>query len=146
MSGNWREMFEPGRDGGRAAGVPPGLNPKPPIADDHLAIDLTEYRPWVVQRVRTRPALMLDLRRYESKAGFWTGWAMAYPSLLAVEYTGDRIVSLDFGARKFIIEGNGLDALVGLIQQGLVIAVNEHSSAVWPQHGGNASITSIRCL
>lgn len=147
MTGShWREMFEQPRDsGGRpAAGVPPApLPPREDADDDPLASDLTAYRPWILQRGRGRPAMMLHLRRYEARSGLWTGWAMPYPGLLAVEYVGDRMLSLDFGMRQFIVQGVGLDQLLGPLQQGAVLALHEHSAAVWAQPTGPC-ISSIR--
>ena len=47
-----------------------------------LALDAPEYKPWVLQRGRGRPAMMLHLRRFEPKSGLWCGWQIAYPHLV----------------------------------------------------------------
>lgn len=131
---HWQDMFRtPQRDG-----KPPGQPAAPASSADDggdeemAAPDLTEYRPWIVQRVRSRPALMLELRRYEPRSGLWQGWAMPYHNLHAVEYVGDKLVTLDFGARQFAIEGTGLDELARHIQQGTVLSIIEHQVALWP--------------
>lgn len=111
-----------------------------------LALDPQEYRPWVLQRGRSRPAMMLHLRRFEPKSGLWTGWVLSYPQLLAAEYTGDRLLSLDFGTRQFIIEGAGLDELAQRLQSGSVLIVQEYAAAVWQARPGKPLVTSIRCL
>lgn len=108
-----------------------------------LALDTQEYRPWVLQRGRSRPALMLHLRRYEPKSGLWTGWQLSYPHLVAVEYTGDSLLSLDFGTRQFIIEGTGLTELARHLQTGSVLMVQEFSAKIW-QNLPHVRITTIR--
>lgn len=142
---NWRAMFEQPR--------PPDAPPEPAVPpsigdasgeDDSAVLDLTEYRPWILQRARTRPALMLELRRYEPRSGQWTGWAMAYHGLNAVDFVGGRMLALDFGARQYIIEGSGLDALARHIQQGTVLGIIEHHTALWPRPVDDAVVTAIR--
>ena len=110
---NWTAMFEQqSRDG-----KPPGgsFQTSPPQDDapeeDTSALDLTDYKPWIIQRVRSRPALMLELRRYEPRSGLWQGWAMPYHGLYAVEYIGERMLSLDFGARPGTRAGKWRDHL-----------------------------------
>ncbi|EQB16949.1 hypothetical protein [Sphingobium lactosutens] len=144
--GNWQAMFEqPRRDG-----QPPGQSAPPPPAqddapgEDDRAPDFTDYRPWIVQRVRSRPALMLELRRYEPRSGLWQGWAMPYHGLYAVEYVGARMLSLDFGARQFVIEGRGLDALARHIQQGTVETVLEYAPQVWAAQPVGAMVAAIK--
>lgn len=139
-SGDWRALFD-GPRGGEVRQTPP------PSRDDlDLDVDLSgaEYKPWLVQRGRSRPDMMIHLRRYEAKSGLWTGWMLPYPALHAVEYIGDRMVSLDFGTRQFVLEGLGLDGLVGPIQQGAVHSVLEFSAALWPQRPEGALISTIR--
>lgn len=115
MTGNWRDLFEErGRPAGGSAAPPPRVEPD----DVELAPDLSVYRPWTLQRGSSRPALMLELRRYEPRSGLWSGWQLAYPTLVAAEYTGDRLLSLDFGTRQFVIEGRGLDELARHLQIG----------------------------
>ncbi len=109
-----------------------------------LALNTQEYHPWVLQRGRTRPAMMLHLRRYESKSGLWMGWQLSYPSLIAAEYTGDRLLSLDFGSRQFIIEGQGLGELITRLQSGEVLCVQEYSPNIWPIIEDRIIVRSIR--
>jgi hypothetical protein len=129
MDGNWRDRFEQGRDG-RPAPPPP---PVAEIEEESIAPDLSVYRPWIIQRGRTRPALLLNLRKFDPKSGFWIGWQAAYPHLVAADYVGERMLSLDFGARQFVIEGTDLSELLRHLQQGTVLAIQEYSSAIWPR-------------
>ncbi len=118
------------------------------IADEAalaLADDGSEYRPWILQR-GVRPALMLHLRRHDPKSGLWIGWELSYPHLVAVEYTGDRLLSLDFGARQFMLEGTGLDELARQLQTGNVLMVQEYDPSVWPAPPGGARVSAIRRL
>jgi hypothetical protein len=159
---NWREMFEQGRSGnGRGVernmggAVPPMQQgnyapthaPAPqqdePDDDDAPALDLSTYRPWTLQRGQGRPSMLLDLRRYEPKSGLWIGWQMAYPHLIAVEYIGDKMLSLDFGTRQFMIEGRGLDELARHLQQGSVVSVVEFNERVWGVAGQGPIIDRI---
>ncbi|MDO7837086.1 hypothetical protein Q4610_18745 [Sphingobium sp. HBC34] len=144
---NWRDMFrDPQRDG-----QPPSQAAQPPTARDELpdedggALDLTEYKPWIVQRVRSRPALMLELRRYEPRSGFWHSWGLPYHALCTVESVGDRMLSLDFSSgRQFVIKGRGLHELTRHIQQGTVLGIIEHSIALWPGSMTQPIVTAIR--
>ena len=144
--GKWSERFEQGRP---ALASVPTQSPAPASIggdereEDSLALDLSVYRPWVIQRGRSRPAVLLDLRRYDAKSGMWMGWQMAYPHLVAAEYVGDRMLSLDFGTRQFMIEGRGLDALARHLQQGTVLAIQEYSEKVWPTSSPDGSVTRI---
>jgi hypothetical protein len=150
---HWRDMLtQQGRGtrevGGAAASplLPPPPEPSPnelPI-DDELHLDIAEYRPWVLQRGRTRPAALLNLRWYDPRAGMWLGCAMAYPQLIAAEYVGERMVSLDFGKRQFVLEGEQLGELIRRIQEGSVIAIQEYAPAVWPQRTAGPVITSLK--
>jgi hypothetical protein len=115
------------------------------IADEAamaLADDAQEYKPWILQR-GTRPLMILHLRRYDAKAGHWLGWQMPYPQLMAVEYVGDRLLTLDFGTRQFAIEGVGLAELVQRLQNGAVIAIQEYSSCVWLDSPTEAVVSTI---
>jgi hypothetical protein len=131
-----------------------GAMPHPPLTPEDitdeaamaLARDTAEYTPWVLQRGRARPAMMLHLRRFEPKSGLWIGWEIAYPHLIAVEYTGDKMLSLDFGTRQFMLQGHGLDELVARLQQGTVLMVQEYCDNVWPQRPAGGLITSIAKL
>lgn len=131
----------------RRTGTEPTRAPLTPeeITDEAamaLALDTQEYRPWVLQR-GTRPVMMLHLRRYEPKSGLWMGWQMSYPHLVAVEYIGDKILSLDFGTRQFVIEGKGLDELARHLQEGTVLVVQEYAESVWPNHAEGRLISAV---
>lgn len=158
---NWREMFEGKRNGGGgpdrsiggampplpAHGHTPTHAPAPsrdePDDDGAPALDINVYRPWTLQRGRGRPSMLLDLRRYEPKSGMWIGWAMAYPHLIAVEYIGDKMLSLDFGTRQFMIEGRGLDELICHLQQGSVVNVVEFAPTLWIIPTKNSVVNKI---
>ena len=142
MSGNWRDAFEE-RGQRHAPSINTGRSPAEPD-DIALVHDLTIYRPWTLQRGRSRPAMMLELRRYEPRSGLWTGWQLSYPTLLAIEYTGDRLISLDFGSRQFVIEGRGLDELARHLQQGSVMAIQEYAPVLWPARPEGGVISAIR--
>ncbi len=161
---SWQQMFEPKRPaqgrahGGYDDGFDPnqrdarGEMPRPPLTPQEitdeaamaLALDAPEYKPWVLQRGRGRPAMMLHLRRYEPKSGLWCGWQIAYPHLVAVEYTGDRMLSLDFGQRQFVIEGTGLPELARHLQIGSVLMVQEYSDKLWANSGDIPVVCAIR--
>jgi hypothetical protein len=87
---------------------------------------------------------MLHLRRYEPRSGLWSGIQLSYPTLLAVEYTGDRLLSLDFGTRQFVIEGRGLNELARHLQRGSVITVQEYAPRVWASPPPGSLIAAIR--
>jgi hypothetical protein len=160
---SWQQMFEPKRPaqgrahGGYDDGFDPnqrdarGDMPRPSLTPEEitdeaamaLALDAPEYKPWVLQRGRGRPAMMLHLRRYETKSGLWCGWQIAYPHLVAVEYTGDRLLSLDFGQRQFMIEGDNLSELARHLQSGFVLMVQEYSDKAWDARGEHGIISSI---
>jgi hypothetical protein len=74
------------------------------------------------------------------------GWHVSYPHLIAVEYIGDQMLSLDFGARLFVIEGTGLDELATHLQTTTVQLVQEYAPSVWGPKSPPASISAIRCL
>jgi hypothetical protein len=141
--GGYDDGYDAGQRG--AAPLPPSqITEEAALA---LAVDTREYRPWTLQRGRSHPAMMLHLRRFEPKSGFWLGWQVSYPHLVAVEYTGDTMLSLDFGARQFVLAGQGLTELVAHLQTGTVLTVTEFSDRIWRMvapEGGR--ITSIRCL
>lgn len=147
MSGDhWTSMFEPGRGGRGTTPPPPPIQPPLTVdrlSDDEVAIDPTDYRPWVIQRGRSRPAMMLHLRRFEERSGLWMGWALSYPHLAAIEYVGDRMVSLDFGVRHFVIQGDGLGELIGPLQQGAVISLYEYAPTVWSHRPAGPVVLSI---
>lgn len=143
MSGNWRDRFDDGRNG-----RPSGMPPPPPVAvdedgDESIAPGSAPYRPWIVQRGRTRPALLLNLRKFDPKSGWLIGWQASYPHLVAADYVGERMLSLDFGVRQFVIEGTGLGELVRHLQQGTVLAIQEYSARVWPEQPVGPIVTRI---
>jgi len=140
-SSNWRDSFVSGRPSGRP--MPPPIDVQVDDADE-LTPDLAEYKPWTLARGRSRPAMMLELRRFEPRSGMWMGWQLSYPTLIAAEYTGDRMLSLDFGQRQFMLEGRALDELARHIQLGSVIAIQEHSPALWPVRPVEAFVSSIQ--
>lgn len=139
----WQEMYErkapPAPVGGARVGgtddVPHQLDPEP-----------TEYRPWVLQRGSGRPAMLLDLRRFEPKTGTLTGSLVSYPQLMAVDYWGDRVVTLDFGSRHYVIEGTGLGDLPRWLQQGAVLAIQEYSARIWPLEIGGPTVHRISSI
>jgi|SRR3954468_7254542 len=137
MSGNWREMFEDEKGGSPGAAPPVG-------AEEARALDAAEYRPWIVQRGRTQPALLLNLRRYDPRSGLLLGWQASYPYLVAADYVGERMISLDFGTRHFVIEGSGLGELLRHLQQGTVLAIQEYCPQVWPQRPHGPVVTAIK--
>lgn len=141
--GNWRAMFEPPR-GSEPPGPPPAAAFDDATEDRPPQLDPRQYHPWTLQRGRTRPAMMLELRRFERRSGLWQGWVLSYPSLHAVEYMGERMLSLDFGPRKFVLEGDGLTELAARLQQGAVLAIQEYCEQVWPQHSAGPIISAIR--
>ncbi|MEA3012440.1 MAG: hypothetical protein QOD42_985 [Sphingomonadales bacterium] len=138
MSGNWRDKFEQGRDSGA---VPP---PPPPVEEDiSIAPDLVVYRPWIIQRGRSRPALLLNLRKFDPRSGLLIGWQVSYPYLIAADYVGEKMLSLDFGRRQFVIQGSDLSELVRHLQQGTVLAIQEYSAQVWPHLPSGPVVTVI---
>ena len=144
---HWRDMLSQQGRGGRQIGgeaTPPPSLPVEPERDDDLALDTTEYRPWTLQRGRTRPAALLDLRWYDGRASMWLGCAVAYPQLAAVEYIGDRMLSLDFSKRQFVVEGEGLGELVRRIQEGSVISIREYAAEIWPHRPAGPIVSSIK--
>lgn len=145
--GNWRAMFEPQRGAapGQSASPPPPPDDAP-LDDAAASHDLTSYKPWLLQRGRSRPSLMLGLRRFDPRSRLWQGWGLSYPSLQAVEYFGDKMLSLDFGTRQFMLEGHGLDELARRIGEGTVVTILEYAAQVWPERPAGPAITSIKRL
>ena len=145
--GGFDDGYDPahGRTRGESARAP--LTPEE-ITDEAtmaLAFDTHEYRPWVVQR-GTRPVMMLHLRRYEPKSGLWMGWQLSYPHLIAVEYVGERMLSLDFGTRQFVIEGTGLSEFARHLQTASVQTVLEYAPDIWISPPLGPVIKSIRSV
>jgi hypothetical protein len=118
----------------------------PPVEDDDgesIAPDRVPYRPWIVQRGRTRPALLLNLRKFDPRSGLLVGWQASYPYLISADYVGEKMLSLDFGRRQFVIQGTDLSELVRHLQQGTVLAIQEYSAHVWPQLPAGPVVTAI---
>lgn len=145
--GNWQAMFETRRAG---SALPPSNEAsEPPVAAayddaDIPALDLQDYKPWILQRGRGSPALMLAIRRYDHRAGLWECWSTAYHALFSVDYLGDKVVGLDFGVRRFMLEGTGLDLLARYLQQGSVLKIVEYAPTIWPTREEGPIITAIR--
>lgn len=148
VGNNWRSLFDqhPQRQGT----LPPSAAEGPvaaasPETDDAAALDATDYRPWIIQRGRSRSVMMLHLRRFDPRTSMPMGWVLPYSSLYGIEYVGDRMLSLDFGVRQFVVEGRGLDGLLGALQSGSIQAVVEYCPALWPKSpDGAAIVTTIR--
>lgn len=145
--GNWREQLMKDRGAPLGGAAPQAPAPAPiefaPEVDP-TAPDPAEYKPWIVQRGRSQPAMMLEFRRYEPRSGLWSGWAISYPHLVTLEYTGDKLLSLDFGSRHVVIEGQGLDELARYIQQGVVLTIQEHAAAIWSATPKGPAVSAIR--
>ena len=139
MSGNWRDKFEQGHEG---RPIPAAL---PPIEDEDVSIapDPVVYRPWIIQRGRSRPALLLNLRKFDLRSGLLVGFQASYPYLVSADYVGERMLSLDFGRRQFVIQGSDLSELLRHLQQGTVLAIQEYSAQVWPQLPPGPVVTAI---
>lgn len=145
LGNNWQSMFETRRTGP----TPPPDQPAAPATEafddaDIPRIDAAEYRPWILQRGHSHAALMLALSWFDAKAGLWHGSAIAYPSLYAVDTIGERLLSLDFGARHFVVEGNGLDVLARYLLQGSVLKIIEYAAPIWPTRIDGPVVTAIR--
>lgn len=67
-----------------------------------------------------------------------------YPHLVAEEYTGDRMLSLDFGNRQFVIEGTGLQELARHLQSGSALTVQEYIDELWSACGDMPVVFAIR--
>lgn len=141
---NWQEMFEP-RKAAMVGQVSTATSASTAAPTDEgvPAPDLKVYQPWILQRGRSHPAMFIDFRRFDPKSGLLMGCQMSYPMLTSIEYTGDRLLSLDFGMRKFVIEGCGLIDLARHLQQGVVLAVQEYSEAIWKTKSEPNAITRI---
>lgn len=142
--GNWRAMFEQPRGAGPSPTqpVPNDLGSEDAVS----GVDLREYRPWIVQRARTRPVMMLELRRYDARAGLWRGWAFPYHCVVGIEFIGDRLLSLDLGARQFVIEGRGLDELARHIRLGSAESIVEHADRLWSKPESGGLVTAIKLV
>lgn len=142
---SWQEMLEPRRP---APAATPSANSAAvaeaePADETAPPPDPKAYQPWLLQRGRTRPALLLDFRRFDPKSGLLIGCQMPLMHLAAIDYIGDRMVTLDFGPRQFVIEGVGLSDLIRHLQQGTVLAIQEFSERTWPQGAQGSMVTRI---
>ncbi len=99
--------------------------PLPPLPDP------TAYKAYHLQRGPGRPAMFLDIRRFDARSGTLVGTMLSYPSLLAVEYFDDHTVDLNFGMRNVRIEGQKLSELVQRLQTGAVLVVQQYSETIW---------------
>ncbi len=140
----WQDMFEP-RKAEMVGDIQTSTSVSTAVpADEGVpAPDLQVYHPWILQRGRSRPAMFLDFRRFDPKSGLLMGFQMSYPMLISMEYTGDRLLSLDFGTKHFTIEGVGMIELARHLQQGIVLAVQEYSAAVWKAKPASSVVTRI---
>lgn len=141
---NWQDMFEPRRATmvGQVS-TATSASTAAPTDEGVPAPDLQVYQPWILQRGRSHPAMFIDFRRFDPKSGLLIGCQMSYPMLTSIEYTGDKLLSLDFGLRKFMIEGVGMIDLARHLQQGIVLAVQEFSEAVWKEKSEAGVVTRI---
>lgn len=141
---NWQDMFEP-RKAAMVGQVSTATSASTAAPTDEgvPAPDLQVYHPWILQRGRSHPAMFIDFRRFDPKSGLLMGCQMSYPMLMSMEYTGDKLLSLDFGQRKFVIEGSGMIDLARHLQQGIVLAVQEYSETVWKGRPEAGAITRI---
>jgi hypothetical protein len=139
--------YDPAREAGSGHRQSP---PSPEEITDEAALalvqDATDYRPWILQRGRSSPVMMLHLRRYDPRSRLWQGWQIAYPHLIAADYTGDTLLSLDFGTRQFVIEGRGLDELARHLQTGSVLMVQEYAASQWPTKPQDVMVASIKLV
>lgn len=144
---HWRDMLNhPARSVPHHLGGDPAMLARASAErddDDDLMLDMDVYQPWLLQRGRTRPATLLDLRWYDKRGSLWLGCAIAYPQLVAADYTSDKMLSLDFGKRQFILKGVGLDALLHRLCDYSVIAIQEYAPTIWPQRPSGPMIASI---
>lgn len=138
---NWKDLL--GKADGSTALPEAADEAAEPTTEFAPPPDPAEYRPWLLQRGRGRPALFLDLRWFEPRTGVLMGAQMSYPHLFSVDYLGDRMVSLDFGNRHYVIEGTGLGELPMWLQQGMVLAIQEHSKSVWPTEVSGPLVSRI---
>lgn len=91
----------------------------------------SEYRAFLLQRGRSRPALFLDLRTFYARSGTLIGTMMSYPQLASIDYFDGHTIDLHFGFRRFRIEGHGLSELVMRLQAGTVLAIQQYSDKIW---------------
>jgi len=142
--GNWAAMFDRQANETAPSAQPAAQQAEAPAEAEIPAIDPTEYRPWTLQRGAGRPSMMIDFRRFDSKSGLWMGWQLAYPHLIAIDYIGEQLVSLDFGMRQIIIGGSGLGELTRHFQQGTVTTVQEYAQGIWHVKPQGPIVISLR--
>ena len=149
--GNWTSLFEDGRTRKPESSPSPAPVTAEPEKDEDVIDELrdlekADYKPWVLQRGPSRPAMLLHLRRFEPKSGFWLSWQISYPHLIAAEFVGDRMLSLDFGTRQFVIQGEGLSQMSRHLQAGAVLLLQEYSTDIWKSRPPGAMIGAIQKL
>ena len=93
--------------------------------------DPAEYKAFIVQRGRSRPAMFIDLRSIDARSGVLQGAMLSYPQLVAVDYVDDHTILLDFGVRQVRIEGAGLSELIQRLHSGSVSVVQVYSAKIW---------------
>lgn len=150
MTTSWQDMV--GRNANGASAKPEPATTAGPVEDEGAAPqddslaplpDPGEYRPFLLQRGRTSPALFLDLRVFDPRAGTLRGSMMSYPQLAAIDYFDDHTIELNFGFRRFRIEGDGLSELVQRLQAGSVLAIQQYSERIWKARPSGALVRAI---
>lgn len=124
---NWEEFYKRSP----ASGTPSVKEDAQDEFDELPGIDPREYKPFFLQRGRSRPAMFLDLRSIDPRSGALTGTMLSYPQLVAVDYVDDHTILLDFGMRHVRIEGEGLAELIARLHSGSVSVVQAWSPKIW---------------
>lgn len=131
----WQDLVGKNPPAGPAAEVRP--------VDGHAAVetpdedtfapqpDPSDYKAFLIQRGRSRPAMFLDLRAFDARSGTLAGKMLSYPHLIAIDYFDGHTIELNFGFRRFRIEGDGLAELVMRLQAGTVLAIQQYSDKIW---------------
>lgn len=126
----WKELLD-GKDAESPIAAPDLV-----IASDEALPPLPDpsaYKPYHLQRGPSRPAMFLDLRRFDARAGTLVGSMLSYPSLVAIDYFDDTIIDLNFGLRNIRIEGKGLGELIQRLQTGSVLFIQQYTHKIWPE-------------
>lgn len=146
---NWQDMVgrNPNVPSAKPASDPPSHSQDEPSApeDDAFAPppDAANYRPFLLQRGRTHAPLFLDLRVFDQRSGTLKGTMLSYPQLASVDYFDDHTIELNFGFRRFRIEGEGLSELVRRLQAGTVLAIQQYSERIWKARPSGALVRAI---
>lgn len=129
MSGKWEDDFYKRRP---ASTQPVESREEAQDEFDELpGVDPTSYKPFFVQRGRSRPAMFLDLRCFDARSGALKGTMLSYPQLVAIDYVDDHTILLDFGMRHVRIEGDGLAELIARLHSGNVSVIQAWSPKIW---------------